>query len=77
VNLGPVNLVYAWKPGGVVGCGVLDTETLDRFGVAAANVSGVSTVEELLAGTVRRVNATAAARGVRVGQSGREALERM
>ncbi len=77
LDLGPVKMVYARKSGGFLGCGIFDVAVLDRFGVAAANVRGVSTVEDLLAGSVSRVNDAAAAKGVRVGMTGREALELM
>ena len=77
VDLGGVHMVYVRKPGGFLGCGLFDVAVLDRFGIAAANVRGVSTVEELLAGVVSRVNETALARGVREGMTGREALERL
>jgi len=77
VDLGGVRMVYARKPRAFLGCGLFDVAVLDRFGIAAANVRGVSTVEELLAGTVCRVNETALARGVREGMTGREALERL
>ncbi len=74
---GPVNIVFATAGHGLVGCGAFDVDALDRFSLAAARVSGIASVAELLAGKVNRVNAAAAARGVAVGMTGREALDRM
>jgi quinol monooxygenase YgiN/uncharacterized protein YunC (DUF1805 family) len=77
--IGPVNLVYARAPHGVLGCGAIDPAPLGRFGIAAARVrpttgAFIRNLDELLAGEVRDANDLAAAKGVRCGLSGREAL---
>ena len=82
IPAGPVNLVFACTPDGLVGCGAIDAGALDRFHYAAARVrptrgTSIATIEDLLAGEIREANEAARQRGVAVGMSGREALERM
>lgn len=82
IPLGPVNLVNAVTDSGMVGCGVFDVLALDKFGYPAAQVksiggSSISTIDDLLAGVVKDVNAAAIKRGVKIGMSGREALDRI
>jgi uncharacterized protein YunC (DUF1805 family) len=66
----------------MVGCGAFDVAALDKFGYPAARVksiggSSISTIDDLLAGVVKDVNAAASKRGVKIGMSGREALDRI
>ncbi|PTY08927.1 DUF1805 domain-containing protein [Opitutaceae bacterium EW11] len=79
--IGPVNLVYAQTPNGLLACGALDPAALERFGIAAARVkpagASVANYQDLLAGSVREANAPAQARGIRVGMTGEEALKRL
>jgi uncharacterized protein YunC (DUF1805 family) len=82
IPLGPVNLVNAVTDSGMVGCGAFDVAALDKFGYPAARVksiggSSISTIDDLLAGVVKDVNAAASKRGVKIGMSGREALDRI
>ncbi len=70
-------LVVAATETGVLGCGYLDMATFDKLQVPAARMSGVATVDELLAKPVQIVNQAAQALGVQPGMSGRDALERM
>jgi len=82
IPLGPVNLVNVVTDVGMVGCGAFDVAALDNFGYPAARVkaitgSSISTIDDLLAGAVKDANAAAIKLGVKVGMSGREALERM
>ncbi len=77
--IGPVSLVYARTSTGLLGCGAIDPSALQKFDIPAARVkpaagSSIGNLEDLLAGEVREANAAAEARGVRPGQSGREAL---
>ena len=79
VPLGPVNLVAVVAPGGMIGCGAFDVIALDRSAYAAARVQGrggqpVMDIEDLLEGVIKVVNTAAAALGVRVEMSGREAM---
>jgi len=71
----PLVLVYGER--GFVMCGYLNVEVADRLGVAAAIVSGVSTVEDLLKGPVKAVSKLASERGVTVGMSGQDALAKL
>ena len=77
VDLPGAPLVLAWGEAGFVMCGYLNIEAAEKLGVAAAIVCGVSTVDDLLAGKVQKVSATAAARGVEEGMTGRDALAKL
>ena len=59
---------------GFLGCGYFSLETADKVGDAAAIVTGVKSFDDMLAAPVKAVSAAAAARGVRPGMTGREAL---
>ena len=80
IALGPVNLVNVVTDVGMVGCGAFDVAALNNFGYPAAKVkpsqgSSIATIEDLLQGTVKEVNPAAEKLGLKVGQTGREALE--
>ena len=77
VPLGTCNLVFICKGNSLLACGAVDIEALNAFHVPAASMSGVATLDDLLAGEVRKVNAAAAALGVAAGQTGREALKKL
>jgi uncharacterized protein YunC (DUF1805 family) len=80
IALGPVNLVSVVTDVGMVGCGAFDVAALNNFGYPAARVrpaqgSSISTIEDLLQGIVKEANPSAEKLGLKVGQTGREALE--
>jgi uncharacterized protein YunC (DUF1805 family) len=80
IPLGSVNLVSVVTGSGMVGCGAFDVAALDKFGYPAARVKpsrggSIETIEDLLAGLVKDVNVAAAERGIKVGMTGREALD--
>ena len=82
IPLGPVNLVNVVTDVGMVGCGAFDVAALDKFNYPAARVKSakggsITTLDDLLAGIVKEANAVASKLGVKVGMSGREALEKM
>jgi uncharacterized protein YunC (DUF1805 family) len=82
IPLGPVNLVFAVTATGMLACGAFDVAALDRFKYPAARVKSatgapIATVDDLLAGIVKDANEGAAKRGVTVGMTGRQALERL
>ena len=60
--------------GGFLGCGYFDLAVANRVGAAAAIVTGVKTIEQMLDAAVVRASERALAAGVMLGQSGREAL---
>jgi len=80
IPLGPINLVNVVTDVGMVGCGAFDVAALNNFGYPAAKVrpaqgSSIATIEDLLKGIVKEVNPAAERLGLKVGQTGREALE--
>jgi uncharacterized protein YunC (DUF1805 family) len=80
IALGPVNLVNVVTDVGMVGCGAFDVAALNNFGYPAAKVrpsqgSSIATIEDLLQGIVKEVNPAAERLGLKVGQTGGEALE--
>jgi uncharacterized protein YunC (DUF1805 family) len=80
IPLGPVNLVSVVTDIGMVGCGAFDVVALNNFGYPAAKVRGaegrsISTLDDLLGSTVREVNPAAEKLGLRVGITGKEALD--
>ena len=83
IPLGPVNLVAVVTDTGMVGCGAFDVDALEKFGYPAARVRpaggapSIDTVEDLLRGEIKGVNRYAHERGVAVGMTGREALDRL
>jgi len=82
IPLGPVNLVNVVTDRGMVGCGAFDVAALDHFGYPAARVkatrgTAVATVDDLLIGEVKDANVAASKLGVKIGMSGREALDCM
>jgi uncharacterized protein YunC (DUF1805 family) len=80
IPLGPVNLVNIVTDIGMVGCGAFDIAALNNFGYPAAKVgpaqgSSIVTNEDLLQGIVKEVNPAAEKLGLKIGLTGREALE--
>ena len=71
------NLVLAVAKRGFVMCGYLDLAAAEKLKDAAAVVTGVKSVDELLDGSVKKVTSAAARRGIRVGMTGRQALEKL
>jgi uncharacterized protein YunC (DUF1805 family) len=80
IPLGAINLVNVVTDVGMVGCGAFDVAALNNFGYPAAKVkpsqgSSIATIEDLLKGIVKEVNPAAEKLGLKVGLTGREALE--
>jgi len=80
IPLGPVNLVNVITDVGMVGCGAFDVSALNNFGIPAARVKAaeggsISTIDDLLQGIVRDVNIAAERLGLKIGMTGREALD--
>ena len=80
IPLGKVNLVNVVTDVGMVGCGAFDVTALNNFGYPAARVkpnrsSSIATIDDLLDGVIKDANDTAARLGIKVGVSGREALD--
>ncbi len=91
INGKPQGLQVSWQGGqfvmivtekGLVSCGVIDKEVMDRFGAAVAIARGTPqkplvTVEDLLGARIADVTREAESQGVKVGMSGKEALEKL
>jgi uncharacterized protein YunC (DUF1805 family) len=76
VDLPGAPLVLARAAQGFVMCGFLDLRAADKFQCAAAIVRGVNNIDDLMTKPVTDVSAAAAARGVTLGMTGRQALEK-
>lgn len=61
--------------GGFLGCGYFDVNVANRIGDAVAIVTGVKTIDEVLAAPVMRLSDRAREFGVTEGMSGRDALK--
>lgn len=68
------NILLVKAAGGFVGCGYFDVGVANRVGDAVAIVTGVKTIDELLAAQIVRLSDRARDAGVIEGMSGREAL---
>lgn len=80
IDLGPVSLVNVVTDMGMVGCGAFDVAALNNFGYPAAKVrpargNSIASIDDLLQGTVKEANSAAEKRGIKIGITGREALE--
>lgn len=60
---------------GVLSCGYLSLESLERNGDAGAIVKGVNCYDDMLSAEIKAVTPQAAALGVKTGMTGAEALE--
>lgn len=77
IKMPHANLIIASAARGFIMCGYLDIAIAEKIGDSACVVSGVTTVEELLARSVVKLTAQAKQLGVCLGDSGRQALEKM
>ena len=77
IELENANLVLLKAKKGYVMCGLLNIETAERLGQAAALVTGVKTSEDALKAKVKAVTAAAKKLGVSEGMTAEEALKRM
>ena len=68
------NILLIKAAGGFLGCGYFDVNAANRVGDAAAIVTGVKTIEQMLTAAVARTSDRAREAGVKEGMSGREAL---
>jgi len=80
IPLGSVNLVGVITDVGLVGCGAFDVNALNGFGYPAAKVrpasgGSIATIDDLLAGIVKEANPSAERLGLKVGMTGKQALE--
>jgi len=82
IALGSVNLVVVVAKRGLVGCGAFDVAALEKFDYPAARVKptrggSIADVDDLLSGEIKDANAAAEKLGIRIGMSGKEALDLM
>lgn len=77
IKLKHANLILAVAPKGFIMCGYLDLEVAEKLKDAAAVVSGVSSIEELLVKPVVKVTPQAQKLGILPGISGKDALAKM
>ncbi|MFH1458866.1 MAG: DUF1805 domain-containing protein [Candidatus Omnitrophota bacterium] len=77
VKFKQANLVLVNAPKGFIMCGYLNIEAAQKMGDAACIITGVSTVEELLAKPVVNLTTKAEDLGITRGITGEEALKKM
>ncbi len=80
IPLGTINLVNVVTDAGMVSCGAFDVAALNNFNYPAAKVrpsqgGSIATIDDLLQGIVKEVNPAAEKLGLKVGITGRDALE--
>lgn len=80
IPLGTINLVNVVTDVGMVGCGAFDVAALNSFGYPAAKVrpsqgGSIATIDDLMQGIVKEVNPAAEKLGLKVGITGKEALD--
>jgi len=75
VELPGAPLVMLVGKKGFIGCGYFKTEVADKVSHALAIVSGVSSFEDVLAGTVQAVSKPASEMGVTIGMTAVEAAK--
>lgn len=62
---------------GILACGYLNTETLDKTGEVAAIVTGVRSFEDMVTAKVVKVSQAGEAAGLAVGMTGAEAMDKI
>ncbi len=73
----PSNLIFITASGVFLGCGFFDMRTFNKLRIAAVRITGVSTLEELLAGKITELTESAETSGVCIGMTGYDALLRI
>ena len=74
IDLQHAKLILAVAPKGYVMCGYLNMAGADKFNDLAAIVKGVNSIEDLLSKEISEVSKLAAAKGIKPGMTGRQAL---
>jgi len=69
------NILLVQAAGGFVGCGYFDVNVANRVGDAVAIVTGVKTIDDLLAASIVRLSDRAREAGVTEGMNARDALK--
>lgn len=75
IDLEPAPLLIIRGERGFLMCGYLNIEAANKLGSAAASISGVKTLNDLLDKEVTRISTKASELGVKEGMNGREALK--
>ncbi len=75
IELQNANLVLLKAKKGYVMCGLLNLETAERLGQAAALVTGVKTAEDALKAKVKSATTAAKKFGIKEGMTGEEAIK--
>ncbi len=78
IPLANVNLVCAKTDIGFIGCGAFDIMALDKFSCPAAKIKGpIADLDDLLNNAVVEINETAKSAGLKIGQTGKQTLEKL
>ena len=70
-------IVGVFSEKGFIMCGLLDIESAEKIGAAAVKISGVSSIEEILASKTIAVTSKAKAGGATLGMTGKETLGKL
>lgn len=77
IQLHKASLVMVTGAKGYLMCGYLNLETAERLGEAAAVITGIKTIEDLLKARVVNLTSKAKKAGVRKGMTGLQALKKL
>jgi quinol monooxygenase YgiN/uncharacterized protein YunC (DUF1805 family) len=81
ISVGRARLTFARTPNGLVTCGAINPAALDTLEIASVRVrpqgSSIANLDDILVAKVVEVNRAAAAFGVLLDMTGREALHRL
>lgn len=81
IPFGKFNMVAVVTDIGMIGCGMFDVFALDHFDYPAARIKSsteggiIANVDDLLKGIVKDANNAAQNRGIKIGITGRQALD--
>jgi uncharacterized protein YunC (DUF1805 family) len=77
IELESANLILLKAKNGYVACGLINMETAEKLGQAAAMVTGVKTEKDALNAKIKAATTQAKKLGVTEGMRGEEALKRL
>lgn len=74
IPLGKANLILIKTDTGIIACGFIDMNTCEKLDIAAAKITGITTIEELLTAQIKDTTKKANEMNIHPGITGHEAL---